>query len=505
MDKSKKRFVLVPGSLSLEDLKSFMQGDVELVLSDSAIADINNSRAFLEESLAAGKKIYGVNTGFGILAKETISEEHLSQLQENIILSHACGVGDYLSPEITRLILILKINSLSMGYSGIRLQTVEQLVELYNNDILPCIPEKGSVGASGDLAPLSHLVAPLLGYGQVYFEDEVIDAKVFLKKTNKTSYKFDSKEGLALINGTQVSTAIAIYALFKIKHLFDSAIYIGALSVDAARGSRKSFDKLISKIRNQPGQITVAARLYELLEGSSIMESHNNKNCDKVQDPYSIRCQPQVMGACLQQIEFAETVLSNEINSVTDNPLIFSKENTVLFGGNFHAEPVGFAADNLALAVAEIGSISERRIALLIDSNFSSLPAFLVNKSGLNSGFMIAHVTAASLVSENKALATPCVVDSIPTSANQEDHVSMATYGARRLITMADNCFNILAIELLAAAQGIEFRRPLKTSDKLEEYLKALRNEVAFYDTDRYMHQDIVRAKTFVESNQGNI
>lgn len=499
---SKKKFTLVPGSLDLKDLELLMYGGYELVLEQSAYDKINHCRNFLESAIERKEVIYGVNTGFGLLAKETIDTEDLSKLQENIILSHACGVGDYLSPEITRLILVLKINSLALGHSGVKQETVNQLINFYNQDVLPCIPEKGSVGASGDLAPLAHLVTPLLGYGEVLDNNQIITAKDWLEKNNKSEYEFEAKEGLALLNGTQVTTAIAIYSLFKIQHIFKSAIHIGALSVDAVCGSKKSFDKLISKARNQPAQTKTAAMLYNLLDGSEINDNHinNQHKCYKVQDPYSLRCQPQVMGACLQQIEFAENVLANEINSVTDNPLIFSEKEKVLFGGNFHAEPIGFAADNLALVLAEIGSISERRVAVMIDTNFSDLPPFLVDNSGLNSGFMIAQVTAASLVSENKALATPCVIDSIPTSANQEDHVSMATYGARRLILMANNCYNILGIELLAAAQGIEFKRPLKTSDKLEKLMTSLREHVKFYDSDRYFHKDLVNVDKFIKS-----
>lgn len=494
-----KQFVLNPGELTLNDVANLSLGNFELKLHEGCLERINQSRDFLESAINNDTKIYGVNTGFGLLAKKVIDKEDLTKLQENIILSHATGVGEYLSPEITRLILVLKINSLAMGYSGIRLETIQELINLYNDNALPCIPEKGSVGASGDLAPLAHLVCPLLGIGEVNCQGNVISSKDYLKQKKNEPYVFTAKEGLALLNGTQVSTALAISGLLKAKKLFSSAITIGAMSVDASAGSSKPFNLLVSKVRNQPSQQKVAAMITELLEGSEIIDSHDCISCPKVQDPYSLRCQPQVMGACLQQIEFAESVLTNEINSVTDNPLIFAEDEKILFGGNFHAEPVGFAADNLALAIAEIGSISERRIALLVDKNFSNLPAFLVKNSGLNSGFMLAHVTAAALVSENKTLSHPAVVDSIPTSANQEDHVSMATHGARRLHTMADNVFNILAIELLAAAQGIELRRPLKSSAKLEAVITGLREHVDFYDNDRYFHHDIVEANKFIK------
>ncbi len=496
-----KQFILTPGELKLKDLKKLMYGGYEIILDKKSYDKITNSRNFLEQAISEDKKIYGVNTGFGVLAKEVISKDSLVKLQQNIILSHATGVGSYLNQEVIRIILILKINSLAMGYSGVRLETIQELINLYNNNILPCIPEKGSVGASGDLAPLAHLVAPLLGYGEVYYNDKITKANEWLEKSGKKPYSFAAKEGLALLNGTQATAALAVYSLINIKHLFSASLYIGAMSVDASAGSSKPFDKLISEVKNQPAQLRVANKLFELLSGSQIIDSHDCISCSKVQDPYSLRCQPQVMGACLQQMEFAETIITNEINAVTDNPLIFSDEKKVLFGGNFHAEPLGFAADNLALVVAEIGSISERRIAVLVDKNFSGLPAFLVKNSGLNSGFMLAQVTAAALVSENKALAVPTVIDSIPTSANQEDHVSMATYGARRLITMVNNCFNIIAIELLAAAQGIDLRRPLLSSPLLESVIKGLREQVSFYESDRYFHRDIVDAEKFIKSH----
>ena len=498
-----KTFTLKPGELTLSDLSQLMHGKHTLVLDNSAIANIKASRAYLEQALADDNKIYGVNTGFGILANKKIDEQDLNQLQINLILSHATGVGNYLNPEITRLILVLKINSLALGYSGVTLATIEQLIYFYNNDILPCIPEKGSVGASGDLAPLAHLVAPLLGFGEVLIDNKTVSAKDWLVAKNSNPYSFSPKEGLALLNGTQATTALAIYNLLKLEKLFAATICIGAMSVDAIAGSQKPFDYLISRVRNQPGQIAVANKIFKLLEGSEILDSHNQElgnPCNKVQDPYSIRCQPQVVGACWQQYEFSKTVIENEINSVTDNPLIFHKEHKILFGGNFHAEPIGFAVDNLALVIAELGSISERRTALLVDPSFSGLPAFLVKNSGVNSGFMIAQVTAASLVSENKALATPTVTDSIPTSANQEDHVSMATYGARRLINMLENYTNILAIELLAAAQGIDLRRPLKSSVQLETIVLALRKTVDFYEEDRFFHTDLINAAQFINT-----
>lgn len=502
MGNNKKIFTLSPGTLTLEDLNILQHGNITLLLNPSAVKNILNSREYLDQALSKNQKIYGVNTGFGLLANQQINNQDLKQLQKNLILSHATGVGNYLSKEVTRLIIVLKINSLALGYSGVKLETIEQLLNLYNTDSIPCIPQKGSVGASGDLAPLAHLVSPLLGYGELYFNNQIISAQSWLEKNNKKPYDFCSKEGLALLNGTQVTTALAVFSLLKIERLIYAAINIGAMSVDAAGGSRMPFHALLSKVRNQPGQITVANLLYNLLEDSEILNSHNNHDCPKVQDPYSLRCQPQVIGACLQQFEFSKQIINNELNAVTDNPILFSEEDHILFGGNFHAEPIGFAVDNLALVLAELGSLSERRTALLVDPHFSGLPAFLVKNGGLNSGFMIAQVTAASLVSENKALATPTVIDSIPTSANQEDHVSMATYGARRLITMVENCTNILAIELLAAAQGIELRRPLKSAVTIENILTKLREHVAFYDQDRFFYTDIKSASVFIAEHQ---
>ena len=498
---NKKTFTLKPGELNLADLKLLMHGNYELILAKTSIPNILASREYLNQAVKDDATIYGVNTGFGLLANKKINEQDLNKLQINLILSHATGVGNFLSAEITRLILVLKINSLAMGYSAVKLETIEELINLYNQDVLPCIPEKGSVGASGDLAPLAHLIAPLIGYGEVLTNNKVISAKQWLENTNRKSYNFASKEGLALLNGTQVTTALAVYGVLKLQQLFDATVSVGAMAVDAIAGSRMPFHPLISKVRNQPGQIAIAEKLHSLLEGSEILASHDRnlgKPCNKVQDPYSIRCQPQVVGACWQQYQFSKQVIENEINAVTDNPLVFAEDRKILFGGNFHAEPIGFAVDNLALVIAELGSISERRVALLVDPNFSGLPAFLVKNSGLNSGFMIAQVTAASLVSENKALATPTVTDSIPTSANQEDHVSMATYGARRLTQMLENYTHIISIELLAVAQGIELRRPLKSSKPIEKIISALRESVSFYEEDRYFHQDLVMAAKFV-------
>jgi histidine ammonia-lyase len=397
---------------------------------------------------------------------------------------------------VVRLLLALKVSSLGRGHSGIRREVIEALVTLFNRDVLPVIPVKGSVGASGDLSPLAHMSAALLGVGDVLMGGERASAAAGLRAAGLAPLILQAKEGLALLNGTQASTALALYNLFAIEDLYRTALVAGALSVDAAAGSVTPFDARIHALRGHPGQIDAATAYRTLLAGSDINQSH--RDCGKVQDPYSLRCQPQVMGACLDQMRHAANVLLIEANAVSDNPLIFPDTGEVLSGGNFHAEPVAFAADNLALAAAEIGALAERRIALLIDATLSGLPPFLVKDGGVNSGFMIAHVTAAALASENKTLAHPASVDSLPTSANQEDHVSMATFAARKLGDLAENTANILAIELLAAAQGIDLRAPGKTSAALQCVMDVVREAVPHYELDRYFAPDIVAVARLV-------
>jgi histidine ammonia-lyase len=396
-----------------------------------------------------------------------------------------------------RLMLALKVSALASGYSGVRPQLVQFLVDLYNRGISPCIPAKGSVGASGDLAPLAHLSLALLGIGEVRVNGKLISAAQALRSASLQPIKLAPKEGLALLNGTQVSNALALIGLFAAEDVFAAAVAAGSLSVDAAAGSDTPFDPRIHKLRRQPGQQEVARCYAALLAESEIRRSHL-ENDPRVQDPYSLRCQPQVMGACLDQMRYAARVFEIEAGAVTDNPLVFNEE--ILSGGNFHAEPIALAADALALAIAEIGALSERRIALLIDSTLSGLPPFLVEHGGVNSGFMVAQVTAAALASENKSLAHPASVDSLPTSANQEDHVAMATFAARRLADMASNSAGIVAIELLAAAQGIDFRAPLKTSPRLQEVHALVRSRIAFYDHDRYFAPDITAIQALVET-----
>ncbi len=464
-----------------------------MVLDETFLPIIESSCAVVQQVINDKRTVYGINTGFGSLANQTISTELLKQLQRNIVLSHACGTGELLADEIVALILILKINNLAQGYSGVRKELIDALCTLYNKGVYPCIPGKGSVGASGDLAPLAHVALPLLGEGQVRFEGQIISAVEGLKIAGLTPLELAPKEGLALLNGLQVSTALAMQALFKTELLFETAVIAGSLSVDAASGSDVPFDARIHQARGYSAQCDVAAKYRDLLAGSLIRESH--RSCSRVQDPYSLRCQPQIMGAVLHQMRFVSETLGTEANAISDNPLIFVEQGDILSGGNFHGEIVAMAADNLALAIAEIGANAERRIALLIDKHFSGLPAYLVKEGGLNSGFMIAHVTAAACASDNKALAHPHSVDSLSTSANQEDHVSMATNAARRLYEMIDNTATILAIELLAACQGLEFHRPLATSPKLSQAYAKLRAVVAPYNEDRYFAPDIAIIK----------
>ena len=479
--------------LTLAQLRAVLDGPVTVAVTPAAWVDVDKGAAVVAAIVAEGRTVYGVNTGFGLLANTSIASEDLETLQRNLVLSHACGVGALLPDAVTRLLMVLKIASLSRGASGIRRETLEALVALVNGDVLPCIPSKGSVGASGDLAPLAHMSCVLIGVGQARVRGEVFEAEAALAQVGLTPLTLGSKEGLALLNGTQCSTALALAGLFATEAVFAAGLAAGALSVDALKGSDAPFDPRIHALRGQPGQIAVAARLRQLMTGSAIRDSHRD-DCAKVQDPYSLRCQPQVMGAILDILNAAAATLEREANAVTDNPLVFIEDGDVISGGNFHAEPVAFAADQIAMALCEIGNISERRTAILVDPKMSELPAFLVRESGLNSGFMIAQVTAAALVAENRMVAHPCSIDTVPTSANQEDHVSMATHGARRLLDMAENTATVVGIELLAAAQGLEFHRPLASSPALEQVLSIVRQAAAPYASDHYFAPDIARA-----------
>jgi histidine ammonia-lyase len=483
--------------LDLATLRAILEGRAAVKLTAADTARLDASAAAVARVLETGDAVYGVNTGFGLLASTRIADDKLGQLQRNLVLSHCCGVGAPLPDAVVRLVIALKIISLSRGHSGVRRVVVDALQTLLDAKAWPVIPSQGSVGASGDLAPLAHLSAALIGEGRIRIDGEELDAQAALKRIGLTPLVLGPKEGLALLNGTQVSTALALDALFRAENVFNAALFAGALSVDALKGSDAPFDARIHAARGHKGQCDVAATMRALLAGSAIRESHID--CDRVQDPYSLRCQPQVMGACLDVLRQAAATLVIEANAATDNPLVFAEDDAVLSGGNFHAEPVAFAADMISIATCEIASISERRLAILVDPKMSGLPAFLVEDSGLNSGFMIAQVTAAALVSENKTLAHPASVDSLPTSANQEDHVSMATFAARKAGDIARNAANVVGIELMAAAQGIDFHAPMKTSPPLAAVHAALRAKVSFLDGDRMMAGDMAAATALVE------
>ena len=492
--------VITPGQLSLSDLRKVSLYEVQLKLDPACYPAINQSVACVNQALAENRVVYGINTGFGLLASTRIPDQALEDLQRSIVLSHATGVGQYMAESTVRLMMVLKINSLARGLSGVRLELIEALMQLINLGVYPCVPEKGSVGASGDLAPLAHMSCLLLGEGHALVDGQQLPAVEALTYAGMEPMKLAPKEGLALLNGTQASTAFALQGLFGAEDLMASAIVAGSLSIEAAMASRRPFDPRIHEARGLQGQIDIAHAYRTMLDHSDIEQAHID--CDKVQDPYSLRCQPQVMGACLEQMRYAAGLLAVEANGVTDNPLVFAEQNEILSGGNFHAEPTGMAAEALALAIAEIGAISERRIALLVDQHLSGLPPFLVKNSGVNSGFMIAHNTAAALASENRCLCHPSVTDSLPTSANQEDHVSMATYGARRLREMNSNTASIVGIELLAAAQGVDMRKPCKTSETLQRVMKTVRKDIPFYDQDRYFFPDIQKASGLVASGE---
>lgn len=492
---------LIPGRLSLSQLRSIAKQFSAISLPPTSKPVVDEAARTVESIVAAGKPAYGINTGFGLLAKIHIPLEQLQQLQTNLVRSHAAGVGPLLDDATVRLILALKIASLARGHSGVRWELLKRLVDLYNAQVWPCIPSQGSVGASGDLAPLAHLTMAVMGEGFVRIDGEVIPAAEGLRRAGLQPIGLAAKEGLALLNGTQVSTAIALMAVFAAEQVFSAAVLAGALTVDAACGSDTPFDERIHALRGQPGQIHVARLYRSLLADSGIRESHRHEDT-RVQDPYSLRCQPQVMGACWDLLGQSTQTLLIEANAVSDNPLLFPDTGEVLSGGNFHAEPIAFAADQIAIAVSEVGALSERRTALLIDAHLSGLPAFLVGNPGINSGFMIAHVTAAALASENKTLAHPASVDSMPTSANQEDHVSMATFAARKAGDIVTNARHIVAVELLAACQGIDFRRPLRSSDRLEQAFDRIRAAVPRYDEDRYFAPEIAVVNELIESDQ---
>ncbi|MGB3245472.1 MAG: histidine ammonia-lyase [Sulfitobacter sp.] len=492
--------ILSPGNVTLETLEAIWRGEDTLTLDPAAKPLVGEAAAQVARAAAAGAPVYGVNTGFGKLANRKIAPQDTTTLQRNLILSHCCGVGDALSPALTRLMMALKLMSLGRGASGVRWEVCALIEGMLNARVFPVIPAQGSVGASGDLAPLAHMAAAMIGSGRAVFEGVEMDGAAALAQAGLTPVVLGPKEGLALINGTQFSTACALAGLFEAQNAVRNSVVIAALSTDAIMGSTAPLLADIHALRGHRGQIDVAGEMRALMEGSVIRESHREGDT-RVQDPYCIRCQPQVVGAAWDVIRQAAQTLEIEANAVTDNPLVLTREDMIVSGGNFHAEPVGFAADMIALAVAEIGAIGQRRVALMVDPTLSyDLPPFLTPDPGLNSGFMIAEVTTAALMSENKHLANPCVTDSTPTSANQEDHVSMAAHGAYRLARMNRNLSVIQAVEVMCACQGIEARAPLMTSPRLQKVMVRLRAEVLTLAEDRYLAPDIERAAELVRN-----
>lgn len=491
-------FEINSNTLQIDQLNELLFSDIKIKLSKTAEEKITSCRAYLETKMKTQKEpIYGINTGFGSLCNVKISNQNLSQLQENLVKSHACGTGEEIPQEVVKLMLILKIQSLSYGHSGVQLETVQRLIDFYNQAIYPVVYSQGSLGASGDLSPLAHLSLPLIGEGEVYYNG-------FRQPTHKVYAQLKwkplilkSKEGLALLNGTQFMSAFGVYSLIQTKRLSFFADLIGAISLEAFDGRKEPFNELIHLVRPHKGQLTTATRILEFLEGSEIIEQPKKH----VQDPYSFRCMPQVHGASKDTFEFVEKVFTTEINSVTDNPNIFVGEDLIISGGNFHGQPLAMALDYLGIALAELGSISERRTYQLI-SGLRDLPAFLVNDPGLNSGFMIPQYTAASIASQNKQLATPASVDSIVSSNGQEDHVSMGANAATKALKIVENLERILAIELFNASQALEFRRPLKSSNFVETFINSYRLEVPFVAEDRILHYDIEKTIYFLRSFQ---
>lgn len=481
---------LTPGTVSMAQLEALYRSGSAFHIAPDAVRAVALSAERLGQAIAGGEAIYGVNTGFGKLASVRIADADLAALQRNLVLSHSAGFGKPLAPQIVRLVIALKCISLGRGASGVRPLVIERLQQLVASDVIPVVPEKGSVGASGDLAPLAHVAAVLIGEGEAFYRGERMPAVAALQSAGLEPVELEAKEGLALLNGTQVSTALALAALFDSWRLAVNSLVTTALSLDAAMGSSAPFRAEIHELRGHPGQIAAASTISSLLKGSAIRESHREGDL-RVQDPYCLRCAPQVIGACLDQLLNAARVLIIEANAVTDNPLVLS-DGSVASGGNFHAEPVGLAADGIALALAEIGSVAQRRVALLVDPSLSfGLPAFLSADPGLQSGLMIAEVTSAALMSENRSLANPRTADSTPTSANQEDHVSMACHAARRLLDMNENLAGILGIEAMVAAQGIEYRAPLETSTALKRVIARIRGVCPSLREDRQLDGDI--------------
>jgi histidine ammonia-lyase len=497
-------------NLTFDQIETFLSSDQKLKLDAEVKDKIQRARKVVENILQSDQTVYGVNTGFGKFSEVRISKEKVEELQKRLVYSHAAGTGRPIDPDIVRLIMLLKIKSLGLGHSGCRLQIVDMLLKMLNNSIIPVIPEKGSVGASGDLAPLAHMTLVMMGKGSAYIRPQKTKkAKEWLEKSGKDALdNYDlkpvflkAKEGLALLNGTQVSTAIAIYAYLKAKSLVKVADIIAAITLEALLGTLTPFDARIHRLRNHPGQKTVSANIRKILAGSPVVASHKY-NDDRIQDAYSLRCIPQVHGAVRDALAYIKEVLNKEMNSVTDNPLIFADKKSVISGGNFHAAPVGYVCDLMSIVLADLTNISERRIEHMQDPSVSLLPGFLTRSGGLNSGFMIAHVTSAALCSENKVLAHPASVDNIPTSANKEDHVSMATHAARKSLEITNNLETVLAIELISACQALDLRAPLKPSECTGVALEITRSYIPFLKNDRQIYKDMDAARRIITSGE---
>ena len=486
--------VMVDGeSLTIEDVVQVARHNEPVILHDSAVPRIKSSRAVVETAIKQGDIIYGVNTGFGDLADVSINKEDLARLQVNLIRSHSVGVGPPFSQEVVRGMMLLRANALAKGYSGVRLEVIETLIEMLNKDVVPVVPQKGSVGSSGDLAPLAHMALVLIGEGEAYYTGKILSGKEALRKAGIKPLVLQAKEGVALINGTQPMSAVGSLAIYDALKLIHDATIASAMSLEALRGTRTATDERIHAARPHEGQTDVAAAQRKILLDSEINQSH--ADCGKVQDAYSLRCIPQVLGASLDAIRFAYSVLETEINAATDNPLVFGEDGVVISGGNFHGQPVALAMDFLGIAIAELANISERRVNRLVNPNLSELPAFLTTEGGLESGMMIAQYTAAALVSENKILAHPASVDSIPTSADQEDHVSMGTIAARKATNILENAQNVVAIEYMCACQGIDYLAPLKPSEPLGEAYRTIRSTVSQLEDDRPLSPDIAKIR----------
>ena len=491
--------VMVDGeSLTLEDVVQVARHNEQVLLHESAIPRIKSSRAVVETAIKKGKVVYGVNTGFGDLAEVSINKEDLARLQVNLIRSHSAGVGPPFSHEAVRGMMLLRANALAKGYSGVRLEVIETLIEMLNKDVTPVVPQKGSVGSSGDLAPLAHMALVLIGEGKAYRSGKIVSGRDALRKAGIKPIVLQAKEGVALINGTQPMSAVGVLATYDALKLIHDVSIASSMSLEALRGTRMAADERIHSVRPHEGQTDVAAAQRKILLDSEINQSH--ADCGKVQDAYSLRCIPQVVGASLDAIRYAYSVLEIEINAATDNPLVFGDDGIVISGGNFHGQPIALAMDFLGIAVSEIASISERRVNRLVNPHLSELPAFLTTEGGLESGMMIAQYTAAALVSENKVLAHPASVDSIPTSADQEDHVSMGTIAARKAIDILENAQNVVAIEYMCACQGIDYLAPLKPSEPLEEAHKTIRNVVPKLEDDRPLSTDIAKIRELMRS-----